>query len=278
MATSQAPQKAVGELQLFSQTSFPEVYEQALVGPLFRPWVDDLLDDVELRPGDSVLDVACGTGIVARVAKDRLMGMGRVVGVDVNPQMLAVARRLAPAIDWREGSAGGLPLDQGEEFDVLVCQQGFQFFPDRAEAAQEMRRALAPGGRLGISAWRSDEEFPVLRRLREVAERHVGPIDDRRHGLGDPAPIESVLWEAGLRDVHSRRVSRTTRFADGDVFVRLNAMAMVSMSAASGTMDEEARGHAVAAITRDSAELISANTDAAGFSYEIGANVVLARG
>ena len=108
MATSQAPQKAVGELQLFSQTSFPEVYEEALVGPLFRPWVDELLDDVELRPGDSVLDVACGTGIVARVAKDRLMGMGRVVGVDVNPQMLTVARRLAPTIDWREGGAAGL--------------------------------------------------------------------------------------------------------------------------------------------------------------------------
>ena len=278
MATSQIPQKEVGEFRLFAQTSFPEAYEQELVGPLFRPWVDELLDDVELRPGDNVLDIACGTGIVARVAKDRLMGMGRVVGVDVNPQMIAVARRLAPAIDWREGNAGGLPLAQGEEFDVLVCQQGFQFFPDRAAAVQEMRRALAPGGRVGISAWRSDDEFPVLRRLREITEQHVGPIHDRRHGLGDPAPIESVLREAGFRDVRSRRVSRTIRFADGAVFVRLNAMAMVSMSAASGAMDEEARVNAVAAISRDSAELIAANTDAAGFAYEIGTNVVLARG
>jgi hypothetical protein len=131
---------------------------------------------------------------------------------------------------------------------------------------------------VGISVWRSDEEFAVLRRLREVAERHVGPIDDRRHSMADPAPIEAVLREVGFRDVHSRRVSRIIRFPDGAVFVRLNAMAMVSMSAASGTMDEEERGRAVAAITRDSAELLRANTDAAGFSYAIGANVVLARG
>lgn len=101
MATSHSSQQPGGEQQLFSQRSFPETYEQALVGPLFQPWVDSLLEDVELGPGDRVLDIACGTGIVARLAKERLGATGRVVGVDVNPQMLAVARRVVPTIDWR---------------------------------------------------------------------------------------------------------------------------------------------------------------------------------
>lgn len=277
MATPHSSQQPGGEQRLFSQMSFPEVYEQALVGPLFQPWVESLLDDVELGRGDGVLDIACGTGIVARLAMARLGPTGKVVGVDVNPQMLAVARRVAPTIDWREGDAGALPLGGDEQFDVVICQQGFQFFQDRAAAARQMRRALVRGGRLGVSTWRPDEEFPVLRQLRQIAEGHLGPIDDRRHSLGEPGPIEAVLGEAGFHDIRSKRLSRTLRFTDGSVFVRLNAMALVSMSAASGTLDDEARQRLAAAVAHDSADLVRRNTDEAGFSYEIGANVVLAR-
>lgn len=276
MATTQLSQQTDGEQQLFSQVSFPEIYEEVLVGPLFRPWVDSLLEDVKLGPADRVLDIACGTGIVARLAKER-GATGKVVGVDVNPQMLAVARRVAPTIDWREGNAGALPLDRDEQFDVVLCQQGFQFVQDRAAAARQMHRALASGGRLGISTWRPDEEFPLLRQLREIAERHVGPVDDRRHSLGEPGPIEAVLDDAGFQDIRSKHFSRVIRFADGSVFVRLNAMAMVSMSAASGALDDEARQRVVATITSDSADLIRLNTDDDGFAYEIGTNVVLAR-
>ena len=93
----------------FAGLSFPEMYEQALVGPLFHPWAERLLDDVELAAGDCVLDVACGTGILARLAKDRLGESARVVGVDLNPAMLAVARQVAPGVDWREGDVAALP-------------------------------------------------------------------------------------------------------------------------------------------------------------------------
>jgi ubiquinone/menaquinone biosynthesis C-methylase UbiE len=277
MATSHSSQQPGGEQQLFSQMGFPEIYEQALVGPLFQPWGDSLLEDVGLGPGDRVLDVACGTGIVARLAKERLSATGIVIGVDVNPKMLAVARRVAPTIDWREGDASALPLGDDEQFDVVLCQQGFQFFPDRAAAARQMHRALARGGRLGVSTWRPDEEFALLRQLREIAERHLGPSDDRRYSLGEPGPIEAVLGEAGFHDIRSKHLSRTFRFTDGSVFVRLNAMALVSMSAASGTLDDDARQRVVATITHDSAELIRIHTDEAGFEYEIGTNVILAR-
>ena len=202
MVTPHSSRQPDGEQQLFSQQSFPQIYEQALVGPLFRPWVDSLLEGVELGPGDRVLDIACGTGIVARLARERLGATARVVGIDVNPQMLAVARRVAPAIDWREGDAGVLPLGSDEQFDVVLCQQGFQFFQDRAAAARQMRRALVRGGRLGVSTWRPDEEFPLLRQLREIAERHLGPVDDRRHSLGEPEA--GFAYEIGTNVVLAR--------------------------------------------------------------------------
>jgi ubiquinone/menaquinone biosynthesis C-methylase UbiE len=261
----------------FQQLSFPEIYEQALCGPLFQPWAGPLLDDARLAPGDRVLDLACGTGIVARTARERLGGTGKVVGVDVSPAMLEVARRVAPDIEWREGDAGALPLQEHEQFDVVTCQQGFQFFPDRAAALDQIRRALAPGGRLAISTWRPDEEFPVLRDLRRIVERHLGAIVDRRHSLGDAALLESPLREAGFRAVRSKTVSRPIRFPDGAVFVRLNAMALIGMSPASREMDEEGRARVLEAIVGDSAGVVSANTGRDGFVYEIGTNVITAQ-
>lgn len=266
-----------GEQDLFSQLSFPELYERALVGPLFRPWVEPLLAEVELGPGDRVLDIACGTGIVARLAKERVGQTGTVVGVDLNPQMLAVARRVTGSVDWREGDAGALPLREGEAFDVVLCQQGFQFFPDRAAGARQMHRALAKGGRLGVSAWRPDEEFPVLRELRRIAERHAGPVADRRHSLGEPGPLEAALRTAGFHEVGSKRLSRTIRFEDGMVFARLNAMALVGMSAQARTLHDEGRQRLVEAIVGESVDLVRAHTDDAGFAFQIGTNVVLAR-
>lgn len=262
----------------FPQLSFPEIYEQVLVAPLFRPWAELILDDVELAVGERLLDVACGTGIVARLAKERLGETGRVVGVDLSPPMLAVARRVAAGIDWREGDASALPLHENEQFDVVVCQQGLQFFPDKSAAARQMRRALAAGGRLAVSTWRPDEELPLLRELRRVAERHVGAIVDRRHSLGAAGPLEALLRDAGFLDVSSKTLSRTIRFNDGAVFVRLNAMALVGMSAASKAMGDEDRERIVAAIARDSAEVVLPHTDDAGFAFELRTNMATAKG
>jgi ubiquinone/menaquinone biosynthesis C-methylase UbiE len=264
-------------LTSFSQMSFPEMYEQALVRPLFQPWAELILDDLGLGAGDRVLDVACGTGIVARLAQERLGESGRVVGVDLSPLMLSVARRVSPAIEWREGDAAAIPLREGEQFDVVVCQQGFQFFPDRLAALRQMHGALAPGGRVAVSTWRPDEEFPFLRELRRVAERHVGPISDRRHSLGDHELLESLLREAGFQEVESKTVSRTIRFSDGSVFVRLNAMALVGMSSNAKAMDEGERERLAAAITRDSDSAVRPYTDGTGLAFELGANVATAR-
>lgn len=259
-----------------AQSNFPELYEQELVGPLFRPWVGPMVEEVGLAAGERVLDVACGTGIVARVAKEYVGDAGRVVGVDLSPAMLAVARRVAPGIEWREGDAGALPLQGDERFDVVLCQQGLQFFPDRLAAVQQMHRALAPRGRVAVSTWRPDEEIRLGRELRRVAERHLGPIADRRHSFGEAGPLEALLREAGFHDVRSKTLTRTIRFRDGSVFARLNAMALVGMSAGAKEMSEEERGQALAAVVRDSAEVARRFTDGAGLAFEMSTNLAVA--
>jgi ubiquinone/menaquinone biosynthesis C-methylase UbiE len=260
------------------QSSFPAMYERWLVSPLFRPWAEITLDELQLRPGERVLDIACGTGIVARVASERLGDDGDIVGIDISPDMLAVARAVAPSIDWREGHAGALPLTEGEQFNVVVCQQGLQFFPDKPAAAAQMRRALAAGGRLGVATWRSDEEIPFFRELRRIGERHLGAISDQRYSFGTADLLEALLRDAGFQQVRSKILSRVIRFDDGAPFLRLNAMALVGMSAAGKEMNAGQRQQAVDAIVSDSAPALQGYSDGSGLAFELRTNLTTAAG
>ena len=124
--------------------SAPELYERYLVPAITSFWANDLLDRVGPTREESVLDIACGTGVVARLAKQRGHA-GRLVGVDLNTAMLTIARQKSAAVEWIEGSALDLPFDSNS-FDVVLCQLGLQFFPDRRLALKEMVRVLKPGG------------------------------------------------------------------------------------------------------------------------------------
>jgi SAM-dependent methyltransferase len=170
------------------------------------------------------------------------------------------------------------PFGDKEKFDVVTCQQGIQFFPDRPAAMREMHRVLKDNGRLGISAWRSDIEFPFLLELRKVAERHVGPIADRRHSLGDAAELENLLSDAGFRDVMSRAISHTIHFADAKLWTRLNAMALVGMSAKSKELSPDERSRVTETVIADSTEVLDRFCDrAGGVDFPIAANVAVAR-
>jgi ubiquinone/menaquinone biosynthesis C-methylase UbiE len=259
-------------------SSFPEMYERSLVGPLFRPWAEVLLQRVKLAAGDRVLDLACGTGIVARLAMERLGEEGRVVGVDVSAPMLAVASTIAPSIDWREGNASTLPIKDGEQFDVVACQQGLQFFSDKPAAAREMRRVLAPRGKLAVATWRSLQEIPFFQELHRVAERHVGAVFDQRYSFGDATALEKLLADAGFHDVRLETMSRTTRLPDAAVFVRMNAMAIVGMSAASAAMGDEERARVVGVIANESAKVLPRYAVGEGLAFEMSTNMATARG
>jgi ubiquinone/menaquinone biosynthesis C-methylase UbiE len=261
-----------------NQASFPEMYEHCLVGPLFLPWARVLIERTALARGERILDIACGTGIVARTAKASVGTEGRVVGIDVSAPMLAMARSVAPAIDWREGNAGDLPLGAGEQFDVVFCQQGLQFFPDKPAAVRQFRRAVAPGGRLGVATWRPDAEIPIFAELRAIAERHLGPVVDLRHCFGETEPLERLLAESGFSDVRVETLSDTPRFDDGPVFARLNTMALVGMSAAGKSMSDDERARVVSAIVADSRAVLPRYAHGSGIAFKIRTNVATAKG
>ncbi len=194
-----------------------ESYEKSIVTPTMAPFAAILLDQVRPRPGEHILDVACGTGVVARLAAPLMGDGGRVVGVDINPAMLAVARKLsAPierAIEWREGSALALPLEN-ETFDLAYCQHGLQFFADRPAALREIARVLRPNGRIALAVWRSLEHNPVPRLIWESVSCHLNaPVSALvpSFNLGDAGELQALLEAAGYVDVAVSTHDHTVR-------------------------------------------------------------------
>ena len=178
-----------------------EVYERFFVPALFRQWAVKVADAARVRPGDKVLDVACGTGVLAREAASR---GAKVSGLDVNEGMLAVASAAAPEIDWYQGIAEELPFDDGE-FDVVVSQFGLMFFADRVAAIREMLRVLRPGGRLVVAVWDAAGSSPGYSALIALVRRLFG--DDAADALlapfvlGDRAELEALFASAGAANV-----------------------------------------------------------------------------
>ena len=185
-----------------------EPYERYFVPAIGAPLAGDLLTIAALRPGERVLDVACGTGVVARLASPLVGAAGTVAGVDINPGMLAVARSTTPPgtlIDWHEADAEAMPLPDAS-FDAVLCQMGLQFMPDRGAALREMRRVLAPGGRLVLNLpGPTPELFGILG---EALARHLGAqaagFVHLVFSLHDTAELEELISGAGFRDVAVR--------------------------------------------------------------------------
>ena len=268
----------MSEAQLFASMTFPEIYERVLVEPLFRPFAEALVDRLSPAQGDSLIDVACGTGIVARIARKRLGPAAQVVAVDVAPPMLAVARTVDTSIDWREGNATALPVPEGESFSLLACHQGLQFFPDKPSAAREMRRVLAPNGRAAIACWRSIQDIPASLELNEIAERHVGPIVDSRHSFGSADGLRTLLTDSGFHNVNVETFSHDVRFPDGTLFATLNAMAVIGMTERGKTLNAGERGELAGQIAAESHAVIARYTKNGEFVMPLSTNIATARG
>jgi ubiquinone/menaquinone biosynthesis C-methylase UbiE len=151
-------------------TDAVEVYESCFVPAIFGAWAGPVADAAGIRRGDKVLDVGCGTGVLAREALGRAGEEGQVVGLDPNEGMLAVAARTEPDITWRRGDAASLPFEDAS-FDAVVSQFALMYFPDRVASLGEMWRALAPGGRLAVAAWAPIDRARGYQILVDIAVR-----------------------------------------------------------------------------------------------------------
>ncbi len=199
-----------------------EVYEAEFVPALFRPFAATVLDAAAVEQGQRVLDVACGTGVLARAAAQRVGARGAVSGLDANPDMLAVARRLEPSIDWIDGRAEALPLADGS-VDAVVSQFGLMFFNDRVAALCEMQRVLRPGGRLAVAVCDTVERSPGYGALAALLQALFGArvADAFRapFAIGDAALLRSLAAEAGLHGAEVLPRTADVRFASVDALV-----------------------------------------------------------
>jgi ubiquinone/menaquinone biosynthesis C-methylase UbiE len=192
-----------------------EVFDRLFLPAMAGPWAVRVADAARLGPGDRVLDVACGTGAVASEALRRVGPEGQVAGLDVSPDMLAVARRKLPGLDLRQSRAEELPFDD-EAFDAITCQFGLMFFEGREAALRHMSRVLRPGGRLSVAVWDALERTPGYTALTEIVEKHLGaeagiPIR-AAFALGDADEMLSLLDAAGFASVQARSIDATARF------------------------------------------------------------------
>ncbi len=179
-------------------------YEALFVPALFEPWTKHLVNGAGIVEGCDVLDVACGSGVLARHAFEEAGKSGRVVGVDPAPGMIAAANEVQPGIEWMLGRAEELPFEDGT-FDCVVSQFGMMFFQDRDKAATEMHRVLKPGGRVAVAVWNSIEHNPAYRDIIAVLDEQVGTEagDALRlpYTLGDAGQVTMSLSAGGFEDV-----------------------------------------------------------------------------
>jgi ubiquinone/menaquinone biosynthesis C-methylase UbiE len=201
-----------------------ELYERYAVAYVLGPWAPELVELADLRQGDRVLDLACGTGIVARLVAPCVGTTGQVIGMDLNASMLAVARTLPPpsgsSIAWVEASAVAMDLPNAS-IDVILCQQGLQFFPDKLAALREMHRVLVPGGRVLLSVWKSAGPYNIA--VAEALEQHVSAEAATKYRASRLVPtaedLHRWLLEAGFREVRIHPSAMTVRFPAIESFV-----------------------------------------------------------
>jgi SAM-dependent methyltransferase len=190
-------------------------YESLFVPALFEVWASHLVDAAGVEEGSHVLDVACGTGVLARSALARAGGNGRVVGADPAPGMLAAAKEIEPSIDWVLCGAEALDVAD-ESFDSVVSQFGMMFFQDRHKSADEMYRALKPGGSLAIAVWRAVEHNPAYADVISVLEEQVGSdaADALRlpYSLGDAGEVVTVLEGSGFAEITVEARTESAQF------------------------------------------------------------------
>lgn len=209
-------------------TTAAQAFETYMVPTIFGPWSRMVVDQIAPKHGESLLDIACGTGTAARYAAGLVAPGGSVAAIDIDAAMVAHGRTLegAGAVDWRVGDAQALPWGNAT-FDIVLCIQGYQFFPDRAKALAEMRRVMKPGGRLAVTVFCSLPYCPgheaIAGALQKFAKVDRTGIE-RPYSFGDPIALGDTIQAAGFTELAVIRRFVEARFSSPEEFVdRLSA-------------------------------------------------------
>jgi SAM-dependent methyltransferase len=249
--------------------SGPAAYEEYLVPALFGPLAEALLA-VTGPPRDCrVLDLACGTGVVAELAAATAMS---VTGVDRNPAMLEVARQIDPARTWVHGDATLLPLPT-HAFDIVYCQQGLQYVAALGAALGEVRRVLVPGGRLAVALWCDISRAPGFAAFASVLDRHAGPsmgdILRAPFALGRPGPVREKLVQAGFTQTRVTTCVVPVRFPSVRAFFERQVAASPLAPALAGSSTERE-------MLRDLAEALDDRVDDDGLLFPAESHLITA--
>lgn len=204
------------EMNINELENVAEAYEKRLVPAMFAEWAKRIAGSTHVQEGQRVLDVACGTGILARELASRTANNELVSGVDANPGMLAVAKRVAPQIQWREGDVESLPYDN-DSFDYVLCQFGLMLFPEPVAALKEMKRVLKSGGELTVAVFGPLDDLPAYTAIIDVYHRQAGKdIADALRmpfSMGDTDKLASLFDSADIRTADIRTEKGSARFA-----------------------------------------------------------------
>jgi SAM-dependent methyltransferase len=198
------------------------IYEKNQVPAIFEPWARKLIDLANPAPGEKVLDAACGTGVIARLVAPMVGNTGRVVGLDFDPMMLAVAREIAPEIDWQLGDLQKLPFADGH-FDLVICHQGLQFLPDRAAGLSEMHRVMHSGGRLVLGVWTELAKCPGQAAIFGALGKAVGKDMSQPPpwSLADGEQLRALVASAGFKNVETTTTSLIATYPSARRFVEI---------------------------------------------------------
>jgi SAM-dependent methyltransferase len=257
-----------------------ETYQHYFGPAIFEPWAEVLLSHARPQAGEKVLDVACGTGIVARMVSSQ-NGGAPVVGVDFNPDMLKVARDLSPPdapLRFLEAGAEELPLENGE-FDLLLCQQGLQFFHDKDAAAREMVRVLVPGGRTVVAVWQGLDQHDVFRALFEAEAKHLN-IDSQKlakpFSYGSADEMRKLFLNAGFARVEVVAETRTVSFPEPEKFIQLTVIAGAAVIPELAQATPEEHDALVQAVMDGAGEVVREHRRGDRLEYPMTTNIALA--